>query len=110
MQVELDEKNKTVLIKHIPKEEISIYPDIQYYDITQDYLNQFDAKDYNRIKKRVNKSIRSKIEKSGLKSNAKNRLISELQKIYILTNSLGWTLKYNNEEFKNPEEMQRLKL
>ena len=65
LRVELDEKNKTVLIKHIPKEEISIYPDIQYYDITQDYLNQFDAKDYNRIKKRVNKSIRSKIEKSG---------------------------------------------
>ncbi len=110
LQVELDEKNKTVLITHIPKEEISIYPDIQYYDITQDYLNQFDAKDYNRIKSRVNKSIRSKIEKSGLKSNAKNRLISELQKIYILTNSLGWTLKYNNEEFKDPEEMQRLKL
>lgn len=110
LEVELDEKNKTVLIKHIPKEEINIYPDIQYYDITQDYLNQFDAKDYNRIKSRVNKSIRKKVEKSGLKSNAKNRLISELQKIYILTNSLGWTLKYNNEEFKDPEEMQSLKL
>ncbi|MGB7785317.1 MAG: DUF4230 domain-containing protein [Salinimicrobium sp.] len=110
LEVELDEKNKTVLIKHIPKEEISIYPDIQYYDITQDYLNQFEAKDYNRIKSRVNKSIRSKIRKSGLEANAKNRLISELQKIYILTNSLGWTLKYNNEEFKDPEEMQRLKL
>ncbi|MGB7843875.1 MAG: DUF4230 domain-containing protein [Salinimicrobium sp.] len=110
LEVELDKKNKTVIIKHIPREEISIYPDIQYYDITQDYLNQFDAKDYNRIKNRVNKSIRSKIEKSGLKSNAKNRLISELQKIYILTNSLGWTLKYNNEEFTGSEEMQRLKL
>ena len=108
--MELDEKNKTVLITHIPKEEISIYPEIQYYDITQDYLNQFDAKDYNQIKSRVNKSIRSKVEKSGLKSNAKNRLISELQKIYILTNSLGWTLKYNDEEFGDTEEMQRLKL
>lgn len=110
LEVELDEKNKTVLITHIPKEEISIYPDIQYYDITQDYLNQFDAKDYNQIKSRVNKSIRSKVEKSGLKSNAKNRLISELQKIYILTNSLGWTLKYNDKEFGDTEEMQRLKL
>lgn len=107
---EVDEKNKTVIIKHIPEEEISIYPDIQYYDITQDYLNQFDAKDYNKIKTRINKSIREKIENSGLKSNAKNRLISELQKIYILTNTLGWTLKYNDEEFSSPEEMQKLKL
>lgn len=110
LEVELDEKNKTVIIKHIPKEEISIYPEIQYYDITQDYLNQFEAKDYNRIKNRVNKAIRQKVEQSGLISNAKNRLISELQKIYILTNSLGWTLKYNNEEFPASEEMQRLKL
>ena len=57
---EVDEENKTVIIKHIPEEEISIYPDIQYYDITQDYLNQFDAKDYNKIKTRINKSIRQK--------------------------------------------------
>lgn len=107
---EVDEANKTVIIKHIPEEEISIYPDIQYYDITQDYLNQFDAKDYNKIKTRINKSIREKIENSGLRSNAKNRLISELQKIYILTNTLGWTLKYNNEEFSSSKEMQELKL
>ena len=107
---EVDEKNKTVIIKHIPEEEISIYPDIQYYDVTQDYLNQFDAKDYNKIKTRINKSMREKVENSSLKSNAKNRLISELQKIYILTNTLGWTLKYNNEEFSASEEMRELKL
>jgi hypothetical protein len=110
LEVEVDEKNKTVIIKKIPKEEISIYPDIQYYDVTQDYLNQFEAEDYNRIKKRITSSIREKVEKSSLKSNAQNRLISELQKIYILTNTLGWTLKYNNEEFKNPQEIEKLKL
>lgn len=107
---EVDEKNKTVIIKHIPEEEISIYPDIKYYDITQDYLNQFEAKDYNKIKTRINESIREKVENSSLKSNAKNRLISELQKIYILTNTLGWTLKYNDEEFSASREMQELKL
>ena len=110
LQVELDEENKTVNITHIPEEEISIYPDIKYYDITQDYLNQFEAEDYNKIKKRINASIREKVENSSLKSNAKNRLISELQKIYILTNTLGWTLTYNNEEFEASEEIEELKL
>ena len=109
LKVELDEENKTVIITHIPKEEISIYPDIKYYDVTQDYLNQFEAEDYNRIKSRVTKSIREKVENSSLKSNAQNRLISELQKIYILTSSLGWTLEYNGERFES-EELRELKL
>ena len=110
LEVELDEENKTVIIKHIPEEEISINPDIKYYDVTQDYLNQFDASDFNKIKKRINKSMREKVENSTLKSNAKNRLISELQKIYILTNTLGWTLQYNNEELRNPDALEELKL
>ena len=110
LEIELDEENRTVHITHIPKEEINIYPDIKYYDITQDYLNQFSADDHNKIKARINKSMREKVENSTLKSNAKNRLISELQKIYILTNTLGWTLTYNNEEFGNAREMQELKL
>jgi hypothetical protein len=107
---EVDVENKTVHIKHIPKEEINIYPDIKYYDITQDYLNQFTADDYNKIKTRINKSMLEKVEKSTLKSNAKNRLISELQKIYILTNTLGWTLTYNNEEFGASQQMEELQL
>ncbi|UZH56217.1 DUF4230 domain-containing protein [Salinimicrobium tongyeongense] len=107
---EVDVENKTVHIKHIPEEEINIYPDIKYYDITQDYLNQFTADDYNKIKTRINRSMREKVENSTLKSNAKNRLISELQKIYILTNTLGWTLTYNDQEFSAEQEMQELKL
>ncbi|MDX1751908.1 MAG: DUF4230 domain-containing protein [Salinimicrobium sediminis] len=110
LEIELDEENKTVHIIHIPKEEINIYPDIKYYDITQDYLNQFSAEDYNKIKTRINKSMREKVEKSTLKSNAQNRLISELQKIYILTSTLGWTLTYNNEEFGTARDMEELKL
>lgn len=109
LKVEINEKEKKVVITQIPKEEISIYPDIQYYDVTQDYLNQFEADDYNLIKKRVTASIRKKVENSGLKNNAQNRLISELQKIYILTNSLGWTLEYRGQTFKT-EELKELKL
>jgi len=37
------------------------------------------------------------MEKSKLKTNAENRLISELSKILILTNTMDWTLQYNGE-------------
>lgn len=110
INTEVDEATKTVTITNIPEPELSINPNIQYYDVTQDYLNQFKASDYNKIKQRVEKSLRKKIEASELRTNAQNRLISELQKIYILTNSMGWTLKYNSTVVENETELQKLKL
>jgi hypothetical protein len=110
VKTDIDETTKTVTITNIPEPELSINPNIQYYDVTQDYLNQFTASDYNKIKSRVEKSLRKKIEASELRTNAENRLISELQKIYILTNSMGWTLKYNSTVVENEAELQKLKL
>jgi len=110
LKTEVHPETKTVTITYIPEEEIKINPNIQYYDVTQDYLNQFEAEDYNTIQKKVTKLISEKIEKSSLKTNAKNRLISELQKIYILTNSMGWKLEYNGNSFNSNKDMESLKL
>lgn len=110
LQTKVNPETKTVTITYIPEEEISINPNIQYYDVTQDYLNQFAAKDYNKIQERIKKSLMAKIEKSTIKTNAKNRLVSELQKIYILTNSMGWTLEYNGNTISSNEAMETIKL
>lgn len=110
IEFEVDEVNKTLTILSIPEEEIKINPDLEYYDIQADYLNPFEAKDYNDIKKIVKASLAKKIENSDLKTNAKNRLISELAKFYILTNSLGWTLKNNQNSVHSVEDLQNLKL
>lgn len=93
----LDEARKTITIESIPEPEIKINPDFQYYDVTADYFNPFDASDYNTIKDNVMYALRMKIEASNLKSNAENRLISELSRIYLITNSMGWTLEYHGE-------------
>lgn len=94
---EVDEASKTLRIINIPEAEIKINPDFEYYDVTADYFNQFSAEDYNKIKNNVKVSLLKKVKMSSLQKNAENRLISELSKFYILTNSLGWTLSYNNE-------------
>ncbi len=80
---EIDEATKTVKINSIPEAEIKLNPDFEYYDVTADYLNQFDAADYNKIKKTLKASLMKKVEASSLHSNAENRLISEWQKFYI---------------------------
>ena len=109
IEYNIDEAAKTLQILSIPKEEIKISPDFEYYDIQADFLNQFEAKDYNEIKETVNKSLMKKIEASDLKSNAQNRLISELSKFLILTNSLGWTLEYNQTPIENLEGINNIK-
>ena len=105
IEYKIDEATKKLQIINIPEEEIKINPDIEYYDVQSDFLNPFEAKDYNKIKETVKRSLMRKVENSSLKTNAKNRLISELSKFYILTNSLGWTLEYNSNPIKNLEDL-----
>jgi len=109
MKYDIDEKNKTITITYIPKEEIKINPDIKFYDVNQSRMNPFTGDDYNKINKTVKANLAKKIEKSTLKSNAKNRLISELSKILITTNSMGWTLKYDGETV-NEESLDKVLL
>ena len=107
MKYDIDEKNKIITILSIPKEEIKISPDIKFYDVEQSQINPFTGDDYNKINKSVKANLAKKIEKSSLKSNAQNRLISELSKILILTNTMGWKLQYDGKVIANEKELQQ---
>ncbi len=104
IEYDLDEQSKTLFITKIPDPEIDINPDIEYYDVTSDYLNPFSAEDYNTIKKNIMSSLKEKVKASSLEVNAKDRLISELSKFYVLTQSMGWTLVYNNNTITTPDD------
>ena len=106
IEYHIDEATKILEITNIPKEELKISPDLEYYDVQADFLNPFEAEDYNNIKETINASLMKKIEASEFKKNAKNRLISELSKFYVLTNSLGWTLIYNSNLITNVDEIK----
>ncbi|TBN00868.1 DUF4230 domain-containing protein [Hyunsoonleella flava] len=110
IEYDINETTKILTITNIPTEEIKIHPDLEYYDVQADYLNPFEAKDYNNINKTVRQALSKKIENSDIKTNAKNRLISELSKFYILTNSLGWTLKYDETPIIDRNDLEAIKL
>ena len=111
IKYDIDEKNKTITILSIPKEEIKISPDIQFYDVEQSKLNPFTGDDYNKINKSVKANLTKKIANSSLKKNAQNRLLSELSKLFIVTNNQGWTLKYEGESIESEDDLnQKIKL
>ncbi|RDI51415.1 DUF4230 domain-containing protein [Flavobacterium glaciei] len=104
IKYDINEADKTITIVSIPKEEIKISPDIQFYDVEQSKLNPFTGDDYNKINKSVKANLAKKIEKSSLKTNAQNRLISELSKLLITTSQLGWTLKYDGQVIETEKD------
>ena len=110
IEYKLDEASKTVEILSIPEQEISINPDLEYYDIQSDFFNPFEAEDYNQIKEKVKESLLKKVKNSKLTSNAENRLISELSKFYILTESLGWSLVYKKKALTSQDDFEKLLL
>lgn len=107
VKYDIDATNKIVTITNIPEEELKISPDIKYYNVDQSTFNEFTGEDYNKINKIAKENLAKKIEKSTLKSNAKNRLVSELSKILIVTNSMGWKLQYNGQVVENNKELQQ---
>ena len=102
----LDVDQKKVIISDIPEAEINIIPEIKYHDLQEDFFNQFTPEDHNKIRAEVLERLHSKVKTSSLVTNSKNRLFSELQKIYILTNSLGWTLQYQENVISSVAEME----
>ena len=110
IKFKIEEESKILHITYIPEPEIKIHPELEFYDLQQGYFNPFDSEDYNSINKAIKESFQEKVNNSNLKTNAKSRLLSELSKFYILTNSLGWTLQYNETTIENPEAFNTLKL
>jgi hypothetical protein len=104
----VDAENKVVILKNIPEPIVNIYPEIEYYDVSQDYFNKFGASDYNKIKNTVDKRIREKVNQSNLLENSKERLMAELVNFFILTKSLGWTLQYNEIVIGSEDDFNNL--
>lgn len=107
IKYDIDEKNKIITITNIPDADIKIFPDLDFYDIDQSRFNPFDAKDYNKINQKVKEDLAKKVAKSTLKSNAQNRLISELSKMLILTNTMGWTLQYDDTVIQSEKDFKK---
>ena len=73
-----------------------------------DYFSEYPCLKISVISVPTHQYPKEEIEASDLKKNAKGRLITELQKIYILTNSMGWTLNYNEQVIESVDGLERL--
>lgn len=90
LDVRIDSIKRRVLIKHIPEPEVTIVPDITYYDVQQSSFNTFNASDYNKIKKKVMHELKENKAVIDLKKQAHNRLFEELSQLLLLSKYFKW--------------------
>ena len=95
MKIRLDSVHKTIYITDIPKEQVEIFPNIQYYDLQQSSLNQFNKDDLNRINADAVEKIKSHIDLTQLRLKAKKQLLENLQNLYALSKIYGWKVEDN---------------
>ena len=93
LQIRLDSVHKIIHITNIPKEQVEIFPRIQYYDLQQSSLNQFDKEDLNKINADAIAKITSHINLSQLRLKAKKQLLENLQNLYVLSKIYGWKVE-----------------
>ena len=106
---EVNEEQKKVIIKSLPEAEVKIYPTMKYYDVSQSQVNPFTPADVEKIQKKVKAELQRKVDASTLKSNAQNRLLTELSNLIFATRAVGWTLEYQNTPIENKDDFKLLK-
>lgn len=92
MDYQVDEKNKTITLVNIPAPEISVQPEIKYYNLEEHTFNTFEIDDYNKLNAQAVSRLKKKVQKSELVEMARNELETTLNDIQIVGKELGWKI------------------
>ena len=90
LDIQIDSVGKKIIINQIPKETITIVPDVKYFDLKQSQFNSFSKEELNKINKKSIDKIKETIALTKLKKDAKARFFEEISKIYQLSAIYGW--------------------
>ncbi|NQY04848.1 MAG: DUF4230 domain-containing protein [Flavobacteriaceae bacterium] len=90
LDIEIDSIQKRIEVKHIPEPEVTLVPNISYYDVQQSTFNSFTAEDYNTIKDDLMKNLEDNQAVKDLKAQAHDRLFEELSKLLVLSKIYQW--------------------
>lgn len=97
LDIQIDSLEKKIYINKIPKEEITISPDVKYFDLKQSQFNSFSKEELNKINQKSIEKIKQTTEINSLKEEAKTRFFEEISKIYQLSAVYGWQVVDNTK-------------
>ena len=93
-----DEKSHTLVISNLPPAEIiSVEHDLDYYDLTEGFFNQFTTDDYNKINANAKEFIVAQVHKSSLMKAADDKRNELIEIIRYMTEMAGWKVLIIND-------------
>jgi hypothetical protein len=95
LEIQIDSLSKKIYINKLPNEEVTIAPDVKYFDLQQSQFNSFSKEDLNKINEKSVEKIKQTVELTNLKNEAKTRFFEEISKIYQLSAIYGWEVVDN---------------
>jgi hypothetical protein len=100
LEIQIDSLEKKIYINKIPAEEITISPDVKYFDLQQSSFNTFSKEELNKINKKSIQKIKETILITDIREKAKIRFFEEISKIYQLSAIYGWqVIDHTNSGF-----------
>lgn len=101
LKIDIDSVNRKLIIKEIPKAEISIYPDVKIHFMDDYVVNRFSKSDLNNILESSKKKMIKNVDQNKLKSEGRIQLISNLNEIFILAKYLNYTIEDETKELND---------
>ncbi len=93
MNIQVDSINKKIIIKKLPKEEVTTIPEFKYYDLQQSMWNTFTKEELNKIQQSSIDKLLDTVEISTVKNQAKKQLLEVLSNLFNITNLVGWEIE-----------------
>lgn len=97
LDVQIDSVAKKIIINKVPEEEVTISPNVKYFDLQQSQFNSFSKEELNTINEKSIEKIKNTLELSNLRKEAKTRFFEEISKIYQLSAVYSWQVVNNTE-------------
>lgn len=107
LEYQIDAERKEIVFYKLPEPSVNINPNLSFYELDNGILNTFEAQDFNSMKQKISKDIERQIRKSDILKNADDRLLTELTRIFALSNSMGWTVVYDGNSIESATEIKR---
>lgn len=92
LEIEVDEKEQTIIIKKVPAMELEVFPDVSIYDMDQSRFNVFEKDELNEIKARAIEHLEKSIDRKKLEEEAHQQLIENLGDLYRLAQVYDWKI------------------
>lgn len=103
LKIDVLKDKKQIIVENVPAPKIlSLEKSLEYYDITESTFNQFNEKDFTRIDRRTDSSIRKKVSESNLYMMAEEQLESFVNTLRIMLQDAGWTLVWDSDKTDSP--------